>query len=191
MAHLPSRGNQTVVQRVLSEMQRVAKPGGVIATRDISAHDFYPTHDLVNLINRTMFRACGLQGWYGHVMPRLYKNIGLDLNTNNVIVNTTSSVWGPAVGEHNWYSRYAEKLGEHSVAREQWVKAGVSEAVIDLIIKRLELWGGSGTALYTCLFVEIIARKDCDDMTPETDSDTDIELPGLQTDSGQSPHAVV
>lgn len=64
--------------RVITEMKRVAKPSGLVASHDLSALHFFPNHlyQLDDLVERTLFKAAGMKGWYGAIMPELYHRIG-------------------------------------------------------------------------------------------------------------------
>ncbi|KAJ8128610.1 hypothetical protein O1611_g5028 [Lasiodiplodia mahajangana] len=142
MAHLPTRtiGSYSPdILKVLTEMKRVTKPGGYMASRDIAAHHFFPEDDLGNLITSSLFRATGLRGWCGPHMPLFYRQLGFDLA--EVHVDSTTTIRGHTRGDPLWASAYARKFEEGTETRERWIAAGVSAAKIDLIMEKLAQWG--------------------------------------------------
>ncbi|KAI8633168.1 S-adenosyl-L-methionine-dependent methyltransferase [Xylariaceae sp. FL1651] len=126
------------------EMRRVTKPGGIVATRDVAAHHFFPNKDLDNLLTRNMFKAAGLtHGWYGPLMPKLFKHIGFDLHSDELYVTASASCsWG----------------------RARWIAAGIPESTINLCLKKLESWGKKDTAWYVCVYAEVLAHKDSESL---------------------------
>ncbi|KAI1736202.1 S-adenosyl-L-methionine-dependent methyltransferase [Xylaria scruposa] len=155
MVHLPPGPEHEVAVRVLAEMKRVARPGGIIACRDLAAQHFFPNHDLIDMVTRTLFKASGLTGWYGPIMPTLYSRVGL----RSVITCSTSSPEGPAVGETNWAEKLVNLLAEGTEVRKAWIGAGVHVVIIDLISDKLKNWGKLIDSWYVCLYAETMAQK--------------------------------
>ncbi|KAI1129427.1 S-adenosyl-L-methionine-dependent methyltransferase [Nemania abortiva] len=167
MTGFPARDDHLYVGKALIEMHRVTKPGGCMASRDIAAHHFFPEKDLGNLLTKALFKATGLSGWYGPLMPGLFKALGFKLKGEECIeISSTVTLRGPAVGEINWASDYAWTLRRGSIYRERWVNAGVSDAIIDLIMKKLYAWGKQEHSMYACLYTEICAFKEPEQSPP-------------------------
>ncbi|KAF2969790.1 hypothetical protein GQX73_g3771 [Xylaria multiplex] len=61
MAHLPPSQNNSNAVKLLREMERVTKPSGVIASRDLAAQHFFPNTDIEPLFTDTLLKATGLQ----------------------------------------------------------------------------------------------------------------------------------
>ncbi|KAI0120003.1 hypothetical protein GGR51DRAFT_5365 [Nemania sp. FL0031] len=97
MAHLPARNDHKYIIEVLSEMRRVTKPSGFMASRDTTAHHFFPTYDLDNLITTSLLKATGLKQWCGSDIPSFYKLIGF--SPKGIRVNSATSTRGHVVGQ--------------------------------------------------------------------------------------------
>jgi ubiquinone/menaquinone biosynthesis C-methylase UbiE len=59
LIHLPE---QTTAVRGLKEMKRLAKPGGMVATRDGAKIIFYPDYNLEKLWGQNLLKGTGLNG---------------------------------------------------------------------------------------------------------------------------------
>ncbi|TRX95302.1 hypothetical protein FHL15_003633 [Xylaria flabelliformis] len=171
-----------VVIRVLAEMKRVTRPSGIIACRDITAQHFFPNHDLIDMITRTLFKASGLTGWYGPLMPTFYARVGLK---NFAMSCSTSSPEGPAAGETSWAEHLVRLFAEGTEVRKAWIGAGVREVIINLISDKLIEWGKLIDSWYVCLYTEMLAQKpkpaEPKPASPEPAADSDSD-----SDSGPS-----
>ncbi|KAI8950769.1 S-adenosyl-L-methionine-dependent methyltransferase [Xylaria longipes] len=157
MALLPPHPQNEIVIKVLTEMKRVARPGGLVASRDLAAQHFFPTQDLIDIIPRTLFKASGLRGWYGPIMPQLYSRAGLDTYT---MTCSTSLPQGTGTGDSDWAQELMAPFGRETKLRARWIAAGVQEAILNLISIKLRHWGLLSHSWYVCLYTEIVAQKD-------------------------------
>ncbi|KAI0194080.1 S-adenosyl-L-methionine-dependent methyltransferase [Xylaria flabelliformis] len=169
MVHLPPMLDHEVVIRVLAEMNRVTRPSGIIASRDLAAQHFFPNHDLIDMVTRTLFKASGLTKWYGPLMPTFYTRVGLK---NFAMSCSTSSPEGPAVslkmaitdidmavGEISWAEQLVRLFAKGTEVRDSWIGAGVHEVIINLISDKLREWGKLTDPWYVCLYTEMLAQK--------------------------------
>ncbi|KAI0490775.1 S-adenosyl-L-methionine-dependent methyltransferase [Xylaria cf. heliscus] len=188
MAQLPPLPDHDNVVKVLSEMKRVTKPGGLVLTRDLAAQHFFPNHDLIDMVTRALFQASGLTGWYGPMMPALFSRAGLERFTVNC---STSYTQGSAVGDSDWATARVKCLAKGTPLRKKWIAAGVREAMIDLIIEKLKIWGSFRDSWYVCLYTDMVAQKESSEPTLQNGLSTTTRS-SKRPDSPRpgSPHSV-
>ncbi|KAI1331951.1 hypothetical protein F5Y16DRAFT_358177 [Xylariaceae sp. FL0255] len=92
MNRIPVHRERSNIKAILREMVRVVKPGGYIATRDMTAQYFYPDFGLGSLLTRNMLLAAGLkEGFAGGSMPYLFKCVGFDLQDETLHISASTS----------------------------------------------------------------------------------------------------
>ncbi|KAI1117327.1 S-adenosyl-L-methionine-dependent methyltransferase [Nemania sp. NC0429] len=159
MAYLPPCFDHKTVLDFLKEMKRVAKPGGFVVSRDIGTQHFFPIEDLDALFMKTLLRAAGLYGWYGPLMPKLYKFAGYDIaDPSTFTVTTTNSMRGPAMGDDHWAEEFVKKFASGTERRKQWMTVGIQESFIDLFAEKLKRWDTLTHSWYVCMYTEITAQ---------------------------------
>ncbi|KAI0446645.1 hypothetical protein F4803DRAFT_547079 [Xylaria telfairii] len=92
MSHLPSRAENDVVIKVLTEMKRVTKPSGIVASHDIAALHFFPNHryQLDDLVERTLFKAADDEDWVAILPSLLAKGTRLRARWISAGINETT-----------------------------------------------------------------------------------------------------
>ncbi|KAH8155908.1 hypothetical protein CIB48_g12339, partial [Xylaria polymorpha] len=136
MAHLPARSKHDEAIRVITEMKRVAKPSGLVASHDLSALHFFPNHlyQLDDLVERTLFKAAG----------------SLKMPVADIDM---------AGDDDDWVSVLARLLAKGTRLRARWVTAGINETTIETVLERLRDWGVERYSWHLCLFTDITALK--------------------------------
>ncbi|KAK4199854.1 methyltransferase [Triangularia verruculosa] len=146
----------------LREMRRLAKPGGIVATRDAAKLQFYPkSYGLDRLWTGNMLKTLrmgrpeGERVFPGGEMPGLYHQVGFE----KVEVGAGTTVYG-SEEERRWFAgRNREKLKVGDPYRESWVKAGAREEEIEETIKAMEEWEDDNGAWYVALQAEVLGWK--------------------------------
>lgn len=148
--------------RALSEIRRVLKPNGILATRDAASQHFYPPSlALDRLWVRNLSRA--LHGGEpaadptGTIMPALFQEAGFDPSRIRVGAGTSVHA-GPEA--RRWLAeRAAGQLREGDEARQSWLDAGITEEEIRETLRAAEEWAGTDGAWYASLQCEMLAWK--------------------------------
>jgi len=142
--------------KALSEMRRVLKPGGILATRDAADVHFYPRHlDLDRLWTRKVCKAIH-QGaangdLAGAMMPTFVRQAGFGLHDGKVTVGGGTTVYSSAEARRWWAASSEGRLRKGEAVRDSWLAAGETEAEIDETIDALRRWGALDGAWYgTC-----------------------------------------
>jgi ubiquinone/menaquinone biosynthesis C-methylase UbiE len=167
--------------RAITEMRRVVKPGGIVATRDGAGMLFWPECGLEKLWVRNLLRGIGLDEWPGPKMRRYYREAGFDVDgrrengEEQVVIGVGSNVYGGAEVERKAYVRYDSSahnalvlmiartftrrfdLGEPF--RESWIEVAISEEEINACIQAFEKWGDTEDAWATTVQSEVLAWK--------------------------------
>jgi ubiquinone/menaquinone biosynthesis C-methylase UbiE len=109
LIHLPE---EKATVRALSEMRRVVKHGGIVATRDGAKMLFHPDFNLEKLWAQNLLKGIGLDGWPGPKMRHYYRLSGFDVDGSRdngqkqVIVGVGSNVYGGSKDERIAYMKY-------------------------------------------------------------------------------------
>ncbi|ORY70342.1 methyltransferase [Pseudomassariella vexata] len=148
--------------RALSEMRRVLKPGGVLASRDAAELHFYPrAYDLDRLWAGNMTKAlrngepdaC----FPGGDMPALFRKVGFAEGQVKVGAGTTVYSGGET---RQWF--VAANLGRLQAGdtfRESWRRVGITDETVEQTRKMLAKWAEDDNAWYAALQAEILGWK--------------------------------
>ncbi|KAI1619294.1 S-adenosyl-L-methionine-dependent methyltransferase [Exophiala viscosa] len=129
-------------ERALTEMRRVLKTGGILASRDGMDQHFYPR---------------GLD--VGRLMPALYRSIGLEGDGGKVQVGAGTRVFsGPEA--RIWLAwRGIGQLQPGDTFHQSWLDAGITEDEIQQTVSAVKRWAETEDAWYASLQCEILAWK--------------------------------
>lgn len=159
--HLPTHHMRS---RALSEMRRVLKPGGILASRDVAELHFYPR--LYDLDRLWAARTAKVYG-HGHEgahfpggdMPALFREVGFDAAAGKVKVGAGTTVHA-GTETRDWYvSTNLEKLRPGNPFRESWRGVGITDEEVRGVRNALEEWGRDDDAWYAALQAEILGWK--------------------------------
>jgi len=151
-------------RQALSEMRRVLKPGGILATREAAELHFYPrSYDLDRLWAGNMVRALRkgetVASLPGGDMLALYRLVGFDAAAGKIRVGAGTTVHSGRE-ERRWYvDRNLEKLSAGDPYRESWIQVGVTEKEIEQVKEALSRWAEDDDAWYVALQGETIGWK--------------------------------
>ncbi|KAI9745018.1 MAG: hypothetical protein M1818_001296 [Claussenomyces sp. TS43310] len=150
--------------RALAEIQRVLKPGGILATRDASDQHFYPrSSDLDRLWVRNQsrgFRKGAPDGDpTGTIMPALLRRAGFDADGGKVCIGAGTTVYsGPEA--RKWLAwRAAGQLKRGDPFRQSWLDAGITEDEIQQTLLAVRKWAEMEDAWYAALQCEMLVWK--------------------------------
>lgn len=154
--------------RALSEMRRVLKPGGIIATRDGVDQHFYPRS--LNLdrlwvqnFNRAVHWSDG--SWSpdadstAAIMPALFRRAGFNADAGRVRIGVGTTLYSGRE-TREWLAKRAEsQLQQEDPLRQNWLRAGITEEEIQHTLLAVRKWAETEDAWYAALQCEILAWK--------------------------------
>lgn len=150
--------------RALTEMRRVLKPDGILATRDAVAQHFYPQGlDLDRLwvgnFNRAVRKGAPERESTASSMLNVMRHAGFDASVGKVKIGAGSMVYsGPEA--RKWLAeRLVWQLEEGNKFHRSWIDAGISEDEIQETIVAARLWAETEDAWYGSMQVELLAWK--------------------------------
>ncbi|KAH8881336.1 S-adenosyl-L-methionine-dependent methyltransferase [Thozetella sp. PMI_491] len=151
--------------RALTEMRRVLKPGGILATRDAAELHFYPrSYGLDRLwtgnMARTLRRGESDQSFPGGGMPALYRQAGFGSASSKLEVGAGTTVFSGGEARRWYAARNLGRLQPQDPYRASWLQAGVSEGEITETIEALQRWAEDEDAWYVALQAEVLGWKD-------------------------------
>ncbi len=150
--------------RALTEMRRVLKPGGILATRDAADLHFYPQGlDVNRLWVRNLYRVLRKGApeleMPGADMPALFRSVGFDVDGGKVRVGAGTTVFSGPEARRWFANRNIGQLQEGDSFRQRWLDAGISEEEIQQTLQAIEEWATTEDAWYAALQCEMLAWK--------------------------------
>ena len=159
--HMPQREVRLLA---LTEMRRVLKPGGIVATRDAADQHFYPRSlDLDRLwvknLGRAIRKGAPDLDPSGPSMPALFRSVGFDSDGGKVRVGAGTMVYsGPEA--RKWLARRAAgQMQQGDPFRQSWLDAGITEDEIQQMLDAVEKWAETEDAWFAALQCEMLAWK--------------------------------
>ncbi|KAJ5549375.1 hypothetical protein N7513_006609 [Penicillium frequentans] len=150
--------------KALTEMRRLLKPGGILATRDTVDQHFYSRSVDLDRLWVGNFRRAVLKGdteadLSPAVMPALFRLAGFDADGGKVRIGTGSSVFsGPDTRQ--WLARRAQsQLQPGDPLHKSWLEAGIAQEEIDETAQASKKWAETEDAWYAALQCEMLAWK--------------------------------
>ncbi|KAL9097538.1 MAG: hypothetical protein Q9165_000434 [Trypethelium subeluteriae] len=150
--------------RALTELRRVLKPGGVLATRDAAAQHFFPQSlDLDRLwvrnLSRALSKGAPAADSTSTIMPSLFRRAGFDADGGKVRAGAGTTVYA-GEEKRKWLAwRATGQLKEGDPFRQSWLDAGISEEEIQQTLLAVEKWAETEDAWYAALQCEMLAWK--------------------------------
>ncbi|KAJ9221903.1 hypothetical protein DTO207G8_1104 [Paecilomyces variotii] len=150
--------------RALTEIRRVLKPGGIVATRDAADQHFYPRSlDLDRLWVRNLMRAVSKGESdtepVASSMPALLRRVGFDADGGKVRIGAGTTVYsGPET--RKWLAwRATGQLKQGDPFYQSWLDAGITEDEIQQTLLAVEKWADTEDAWFAALNCEMLAWK--------------------------------
>lgn len=159
--HLPTHDMRA---KALSEMRRVLKPGGVLASRDAAELHFYPrAYELDRLWSGKTAKVYGHGMEDAHFpggdMPALFREVGFDAAAGKVKIGAGTTVHA-GKETRDWYvATNLEKLKPGNPFRESWHRVDITDEEIEEVREALGKWGKDDDAWYVALHAEILGWK--------------------------------
>jgi ubiquinone/menaquinone biosynthesis C-methylase UbiE len=160
--HLPP---PDVPLKALTEMRRILKPGGILATRDSAEQHFYPRSlDLDTLWVGNMRRVISHKDVpdvdpTATRMPALLRSAGFDADAGKVRVGGGATVFSTPESRKWLCARAVGQLQEGDPFRQSWLDAGITEEVIQQTLLAAAKWADTEDAWYVALHCDMLAWK--------------------------------
>lgn len=150
--------------KALTEMRRVLKPGGILATRDAGESHAYPRSLDMNRLwfQRQALVLAGTQPGddsVGTLMPSLHRRAGFEMEEGKFrISGSVSTVYSKE--DREWLGkRMIDMLKPNFTLRDSWLKAGLTEHEIEESIAAMRRWADTENAWYMTTHCETLAWK--------------------------------
>ncbi|KAJ5764851.1 hypothetical protein N7520_004410 [Penicillium odoratum] len=150
--------------KALTEMRRVLKPGGILATRDTVDQHFYPRSVDLDRLWVGNFRRAVLKGnletdLSPPFMPALFRRAGFDADGGKVVIGTGSTVFSGA-DTRQWLAKRAEsQLQPGDPLHRSWREAGITEDEIQETLLASKKWAETEDAWFAALQCNMLAWK--------------------------------
>ena len=150
LTHIPP---PDVLLKVLGEMRRVLKPGGILATRDAADVHFYPRHlNLDRLWTGNMCKAlrhgAADADLAGAMLPIYVRQAGFGAGAQQLVVGGGTTVHSSDESKRWWAATSEDRLRDGEAIRKSWLAAGVTREEIDEARDALRRWGDTDGAWY-------------------------------------------
>ena len=151
--------------QAMTEIYRVLKPGGILATRDAIAQHFYPRSlDLDRLwvgnFERAMRKEGGpIQDPTGSVMPTIFRKCGFDVDGGKFILATSSKVTSTREGRDFFVSRAKGQFAPGDSFHKAWLDAGIGEDEVRETLEAADKWAETDDAWYLAVQGEMLGWK--------------------------------
>ncbi|KAM0817897.1 putative Methyltransf_25 domain-containing protein [Seiridium cardinale] len=161
LGHLPA---PELPIQALSEMRRVLKPGGILATRDATSQHFYPQSlDLDHLWLRNQLRA-SRKGKpeadpTGTIMLTLFRGAGFDVDGGKVRLGAGTKVFWGRETRKGLAQRAVGQLQPGDPFYQSWLDAGITVDAIQQGLLAVEKWAETEDAWFGSLQCEMLAWK--------------------------------
>ncbi|KAL7929533.1 S-adenosyl-L-methionine-dependent methyltransferase [Trichoderma chlorosporum] len=161
LGHMPQ---PDIPLRALTEMRRVLKPGGILATRDGMNHHFYPQSlELDRLWGANQLRASRKGAPEidptSTVMPALFRSAGFDADGGKVRVGAAANVFAEAEARKRLAWRADGQLQPGDPFYQSWIDAGISKDEIQQTLHAIRKWADTDDAWLVILQCEMLAWK--------------------------------
>jgi ubiquinone/menaquinone biosynthesis C-methylase UbiE len=151
--------------RALTEMRRVLKPGGILATRTTADQHFYPRSlDLDTLWVRNFDRALHKGATpavdpVGSAMPALFRSVGFDANAGKVRVDAGTTVYS-GLEARKWLAwRGTNQLQPGDAFYKSWIDAGITEEEIQQTLEAIAKWAETDDAWFAAMQCDVLGWK--------------------------------
>ncbi|KAL2813770.1 hypothetical protein BDW59DRAFT_28210 [Aspergillus cavernicola] len=143
--------------KALTEMRRVLKPGGILATRDTRSMDL--DRLWVGNFRRAVLRGDAEADLSPPVMPALFRRADFDADGGKVLIGTGSTVFSGGT-MRQWLAKRAEsQLQPGDPLHRSWLEAGITEDEIHETLLASRRWAETEDAWYVALHCDMLAWK--------------------------------
>ncbi|KAI0534492.1 S-adenosyl-L-methionine-dependent methyltransferase [Xylaria digitata] len=162
LGHMPP---PDLPRQALTEMRRVLKPGGIMASRTGASSVFYPKSlQLDRLWTQNLGKVLrqgapdGVEDTWASI-PAFYRSAGYDADGGKVQIGAgTMAVSGPE--SRKWLAwRVAGQLKPDDPFYQSWLDAGISKEEIQETVHAVNKWAETEDAWFAALQCEVLAWK--------------------------------
>ncbi|KAI1330230.1 S-adenosyl-L-methionine-dependent methyltransferase [Xylariaceae sp. FL0255] len=162
MGHIPP---PDLPRQAVSEMRRVLKPGGILASRAAISSHFYPASSNLDRLWYQNLSKVLRQGAPAHAedtgssLPAIYRSAGFDVEGGKVQVSAGTMVVADKETRMFFARRTAGQLSHGDPFYQSWLDAGISEDEIRETVDAVKKWAETEDAWFAGLQCEILGWK--------------------------------
>lgn len=151
--------------RALTEMRRVLKPGGILATRTMADQHFYPPSlGLDRLWVRNFDRALHKGATpaidpVGSSMPALFRSVGFDAHAGKVCVGAGTKVYSGSEARKWLAQRGTSQLQPGDAFYQSWIDAGITQEEIRQTLEAVAKWAETDDAWFVAVQCDMLGWK--------------------------------
>ncbi|KAI1758146.1 S-adenosyl-L-methionine-dependent methyltransferase [Xylaria castorea] len=151
--------------QALTEMRRVLKPGGILASRDALSSFFYPKRLHLDRLWSQNLRRVFRQGAPADVddtsdsLPASYRSAGFDIDGGKVKTGAGTMVASDPETRRFFAWRTAGQLKPGDPFYQNWLDAGISKDEIQETLQAVNEWAETEDAWFAALQCEMLAWK--------------------------------
>ncbi|KAI1179956.1 S-adenosyl-L-methionine-dependent methyltransferase [Nemania sp. FL0916] len=162
LGHMPP---PDLPRRALTEMRRVLKPGGILASRDAVSSMFHPRSIGLDRLWSGNLNRVLRQGAPADVedtgvsLPAFYRSVGFDADRGKIRIGAGSMVVSDPE-TRKWFAwRTAGQLKPEDSFYQSWLSAGIFEEEIQETVRAVNKWAETEDAWFAALQCEMLAWK--------------------------------
>lgn len=160
LVHLLSAdGRMTRATAVVREIRRVLRPGGVVATRDVSGYHWFPSSHTEGrgvLFEKMVKAIIGTARPRGGDVPIIFRRAGFE--TEKMTISASTRVISSRE-KREWFGRIALQRMEGPGRKEAFMKDGSTEDEFEEVKAALQRWIDDEDAWHAGVHTDILAFK--------------------------------
>lgn len=157
--------NPDLPVQALTEMRRVLKPGGTLATRTGAEQHFYPrsfgldrlwVHNFERAVHKGVIPAVDS---VGNNMPALFRKAGFDTGNGGIHVSAGTTVYSTPEARKWLARRGTSQLQPGDAFYQSWLDADITDEEIEQTLKAVADWADHDDAWFVAVHCDVLGWK--------------------------------